>query len=97
MQVLSSSCKSCHSLGTWNAKPYNIELKLDAKPYHSRPFTVPKIHEATLKIELECLTKAGVLKKVNQSKWVAPTFLIPKKNAMVRFISDFRELNKRIK
>jgi hypothetical protein len=85
------------SLGTWNAKPYNIELKPDAKPYHSRPFPVPKIHEATLKIELERLTKAGVLKKVNQSEWAAPTFLIPKKDAMVRFISNFRKLNKRIK
>ena len=48
-------------------------------------------------IELECLTKAGVLKKVNQSEWAAPTFLIPKKDATVRFSSDFRELNKRIK
>jgi len=28
---------------------------------------------------------------------VAPTFIIPKKNGTVRFISDFRELNKRIK
>ena len=25
-----------------------------------------------------------------------PTFLVPKKNSTVRFISDFRELNKRI-
>jgi hypothetical protein len=71
------------SIGTWNDKTYDIELKPDAKPYHSRPFPVPKIHEATIKIELECLTKAGVLKKVNGSKWAAPTFLIPKKNAMV--------------
>jgi hypothetical protein len=53
------------SLGTWNAKPYNIELKPDAKPYHSRPFPVPKIHEATLKIELERLTKAGASGKGN--------------------------------
>jgi hypothetical protein len=101
MQLLSLLHKYQHlfdgSLGTWNAKPYNIELKPDAKPYHSRPFPVPKIHEATLKIELEHLTKAGVLKKVNQSEWAAPTFLIPKKDAMVRFISDFREPNKRIK
>jgi hypothetical protein len=101
MQLLSILHKYQHlfdgSLGTWNAKPYNIELKPDAEPYHSRPFLVPKIHEATLKIELECLTKAGVLKKVNQSKWAAPTFLIPKKDATVQFISDFRELNKRIK
>jgi hypothetical protein len=69
MQLLSLLHKYQHlfngSLGTWNDKPYDIELKADAKPYHSRPFPVPKIHEATLKIELECLTKAGVLKKVN--------------------------------
>jgi hypothetical protein len=99
-QLLSLLHKHQHlfngSLGTWNAKPYNIELKPDAKPYHSRPFPVPKIHEATLKIELERLTKAGDL-KVNQSKWAAPTFLIPKKDATVQFVSDFRELNKRIK
>jgi hypothetical protein len=41
--------------------------------------------------------KAGVLKKVNKSKWAAPTFVIPKKDATVQFISDFHELNKRIK
>jgi hypothetical protein len=71
------------SLGTWNDKPYDIELKPDAMPYHSRPFPVPKIHEATLKIELEHLTKAEVLKKVNRSKWAAPTFLIPRTDATV--------------
>jgi hypothetical protein len=37
-----------------------------------------------------------VLKKVNRSEWAAPTFIIPKKDGSVRFISDFRELNKRI-
>jgi hypothetical protein len=72
MQLLSLLHKYQHlfdgSLGTWNDKPYDIELKPDAKPYNSRPFPVPKIHEATLKIELERLTKAGVLKKVNRSK-----------------------------
>jgi hypothetical protein len=41
------------SLGTWNDKPYDIELKPDAKPYHSTPFPVPKIHEATLVSVLE--------------------------------------------
>jgi hypothetical protein len=50
-----------------------------------------------LKVELEHLTKAGVLKKVNWSKWAAPTFLIPKKDATIWFISNFCELNKRIK
>ena len=50
-------CKYEHlfdgTLGTWNNEPYNIELKEGAKPYHSRPFPVPKVHEHTLKVELE--------------------------------------------
>ena len=41
--------------------------------------------------------KIGILKYENYSEWAAPTFIIPKKNGTVRFISDFRELNKRIK
>ena len=39
----------------------------------------------------------GVLRKINNSEWGAPTFIQPKKNGTVRFLSDFRELNKRIK
>ena len=48
----------------------------------------------TLKIELEQLIKLGVLKQINASKWAAPTFIVSKKDGMVRFISDFHELNK---
>ena len=35
------------------------------------------------------LCKIGVLKKVNRSEWAAPTFLIPKKDKTVRFISGY--------
>ena len=85
------------TLGTWHNEPYDIELKEGAKPHHSRPFPIPKVHERTLKVELERLVKIGVLKRKNNSEWAAPTFIIPKKDGSVRFISDFRELNKRIK
>jgi len=85
------------TLGTWRNEPYDIELREGVKPYHSRPFPIPKVHERTLKIELERLVKIGVLKRKNNSEWAAPTFIIPKKDGSVRFISDFRELNKRIK
>ena len=94
-------CKFEHlfdgTLGTWKNKPYNIELKEGAKPYHSRPFPVPKIRERTLKVELDRLINLGVFKWINASKWATPTFVISKKDATVRFISDFCELNKCIK
>ena len=41
------------TLGKWTGTPYDIELKEGAEPHHSRPFPVPKIHELTLKTELD--------------------------------------------
>jgi hypothetical protein len=65
------------SLVTWNAKQsYNLELKPNAKPYHSRPYPVPKIHEATLMIEFEYLTKQGRwCFKESQPKQIGSTHL----------------------
>ena len=60
-------------------------------------FLFPKYMKKLLKTEFNRLVKTGVLKRKNSSEWAAPTFIIPKKNGTVRFISDFRELNKRIK
>ena len=84
------------TLRKYTGSDYTIELMEDAKPYHAKPFPIPKIHELTLKKEVNRLIKIGVLKKINNSQWAAPTFIIPKKNNTVRFISDFRELNKTI-
>ena len=74
----------------------HLELRKDAKPYHGRPFPVPQVHRATLKKELERLCELGVLKWEGESEWAFPSFIIPKSNQTVRFISDFRELNKRL-
>ena len=71
---------------------YMIEVKEDAKP-----FPIPKIHKLTLKKEVNRLIKIGVLRKINHSQWETPTFMIPKMNDTVRFISDFRQLKKSIK
>jgi hypothetical protein len=85
------------SLGSWTGEVYDVELKSDATPYHARAYPIPRAYEKTLRQEVERLCQIGVLKKVNRSEWAAPTFIIPKKDGSVRFISDFRELNKRIK
>ena len=81
------------NLGTWHGKPYDIKLKQDAESYHGKPFPVPRIHEIIFKQELDRLEYLKVINKVNFSQWSAPTFLIPKKDSTVHFISDFRELN----
>ena len=85
------------SLGHWIGEQYNIELKENAKPYHTRAYPIPKAYEQTLKMEVKRLCELNVLKRINRSEWGSPTFIIPKKDGSVRFISDFRELNKLIK
>ncbi len=83
-------------LGDWKLPPVSIELKEGAKPYHGRPYPIPKIHKATLMKKIDRLIAIGVLKWQPSSKWASPSFIIPKKDHTVRTISDFRELNKRI-
>jgi hypothetical protein len=45
------------SLGKWTGKPYHIELRPDAKPYHGRPYSVPKAFEHTLSLSLNAWSK----------------------------------------
>jgi hypothetical protein len=72
-------------------------LHENAKPYHARPYPVAQIHEAGLRKELARLIEIGVLEEDNDSEWAAPTFVIPKKDGRIRFISDFRRLNAYLK
>jgi len=75
--------------GRWCGQEVKLELQEGAKPCHARAHNASRCHMQTLKAEAECLVKIGVLKKVNRSEWDAPTFVIPKKDGSVRFISDF--------
>ena len=67
------------SLGDWKTTPVSIDLKEDAKPYHSRPYPVPHIHKEQFKKELDSLEKMGVLKKDSSSQWAAPCLYHSKK------------------
>ena len=82
------------TLGNWNTEPVSFELKEGAKPYHGRAFPVPICHKETLIKELNRLCDLGVLEWQPASEWASPSFIVPKKDKTVRFLSDFREVNK---
>ena len=84
-------------LGELKIRPISLELIEGAKPYHAKPFPVPKSLEVTTKKEVSRLTNIGVLKKDPNSEWAAPTFIQPKKTGDVRVLTDFRKLNAVIK
>jgi hypothetical protein len=74
------------SLGTYNGRNYDIELKEGAEPFHSkRPYTVPRAYERQFLTEVEQLCQLGILRKINRSEWAAGTFVIPKKNHIDSF------------
>ena len=49
------------TLGDWITEPVTFELKESTKPYHGRPFPLPKSHKETTMKELNRLCELGVL------------------------------------
>ena len=41
------------TLGKWKSDPYDIQLKEGAQPFHAKAFPIPKVHEQTLRDEVE--------------------------------------------
>jgi hypothetical protein len=65
-------------------------------PHHGQVFSVPNIHKDTIMKEVERLCKLEVLERQPASEWALPSFIIPKKDKIVCFLSDFQEVNKRL-
>jgi Na+-transporting NADH:ubiquinone oxidoreductase subunit NqrA len=84
------------TLGDWMTKLVSFQLKEGVSPYHGQAFPVPKVHKETIIKEVERLCQLGVLERQPASEWALPSFIIPKKDKTVRFLSDFWEVNKRL-
>ena len=84
------------TLGDWNTRPVSLELKPGTTPYHGKAYPIPHVYEQCLKKEVERLVSIGVLEKCSDSEWGSPSFIMPKPNGTVRFLTDLRQVNKRI-
>ena len=82
------------TLGDWKTNPVTLRLKPGSIPYHGKPYPVPHVHKDTLRKEVDRLEQLGVLKWEDDSEHAYPTFIMPKPNGTVRFLTDFRKLNK---
>jgi hypothetical protein len=49
-----------------------------------------------VKTEFKRLCGIGVLEWQSASEWASPSFIQPKKNDKVQFLTNFREVNKRL-
>ena len=76
-----------------------IHLDVDptAQPHRSRAYPIPRSQLKRFKQELDRLVTIGVLSPQGRSSWISGSFIIPKKDNTVRWISDFRGLNKALK
>jgi hypothetical protein len=85
------------TLGVYPHKKLHIDIDPNAKPVHSRPYPVPQIHLKTFKRELNHLVRIGVRAAQPESEWASLSFIFPKKDGRVHWISNLRQLNKVIR
>jgi hypothetical protein len=82
------------SLEVYQHQKFCIDLVPAAQPKHSQPYAIPHIHLAVFKKELGCLVQIRVLSLQGASKWGSPTFVTPKKDNIVCWVSNLQEFNK---
>ncbi len=96
LQVLQENNKMFNgTLGVYPYKKVNVDIDPNAKPVHSRPYPVPQIYLKTFKKEQNHLVRIGVLAAQQESEWASfSSFIIPKKDGRVCWISNLRQVNK---
>jgi hypothetical protein len=71
------------TLGIWDTELVHLELKDDAKPYHGKPYPVPKPHKKTLMKEIQRMCDIEILAWQPELEWASPTFCQPKKTRLL--------------
>ena len=84
-------------LGKFNGPKVHLEVDPKVPPKKTRYYEIPHRQKPTFKTELDRLVKLGILEEAGRADWISGTFIIPKKDTTVCWISDFWALNKALK
>ncbi|CAJ1944709.1 unnamed protein product [Cylindrotheca closterium] len=85
------------NLGHYKQEKIHLEAEDGALPIHSKAYSVPVKHQHSFLKELWHLESINILKQCGPTEWATPTFIIPKKDGRVQWISDLCKLNKVLK
>jgi RNase H-like domain found in reverse transcriptase/Reverse transcriptase (RNA-dependent DNA polymerase)/Integrase zinc binding domain len=80
-------------LGLLPGPPLDLELKPEARPFHLKPYPVPRADIPAVKAEADRMVTFGIWEETFDTPWASPSFAIKKKNGSVRIVTDFRRLN----
>ena len=72
----------------------DIELMPGAKLMYQNPYPVLFKCKPLFDRELSNMIAHGVFTRIGESEWGFQSFIIPKKDSQVRWLSDFRKLIK---
>ena len=84
-------------LKKYTGKKIRLNLIDDARPVHCKPFPIPNSQAEVFKKECKRLCEEDVIEPVGATEHAYPTFIIPKKDGTVRWVSDFRKLNQMLR
>jgi len=84
-------------LGVYKGEKVHLDIDPTVPASRSRYYPVPHSQLPVFKEELDRLEEIGVLEKTGRAEWIAGTFIKPKKDGRVRWLSDFRALNKALR
>ena len=84
-------------LGHYPHEKFHIDFVEGSKPMFKKAYHVLFQRESLFKDEIQNVVKDGILEPCGQLHLAAPTFVVPKKDNRVQWVSNFCELNNLIK
>jgi len=86
-----------NTLDVYPHEQIHLDINPLIPPHVTRAYPVAHSQLKLFKEELDRLVSIRVLEPTGRSEWISGTFIIPKKDGRVRWITDFRALNRALK